>query len=126
MTAKEILEMEYGNWRNIFTPRILGRGMVCKDTAYELSRNKGRTLSGMDLYGVCVVTILANGFSERLSGLCECFNSRLRAKEYIKSLKENPGRIYQEIDLRVGSWRCEHGQDYLTHVECWRKYSKGY
>jgi hypothetical protein len=125
MTAQEILEMQFGNSKNLMTPRILGRGMIGDYTAYELSRSRGVGLGDHVFYGLTFVSYLPEfSIPVKLNALNKSGYDCRSMKNYVRRLKRNPGIVEQEIG-KLDAWVCDHGVNRWHHPECWLYYMTG-
>lgn len=84
MTPREIIRAEYGESRNLMTPRRLGVGAL-PDGAYELSRGTG--IAGEPIWGVSVVRLNPDGTTRRDTGASQLFHWRNAARAYIRGLQ---------------------------------------
>lgn len=86
MEARDIIYKEYGNSKNILTPRRLSYGKLSKNIAYELSSGSG--LNRMPIWGISIATWLPKEQkTQRLYKLSKCCHSKEEVKSYIQSLK---------------------------------------
>ena len=131
MTAREILEKEYGKAKNFLTPHVLGRGLIIArgaranprtieelrrhySGAYELS--EGTDLDHQPMYGVTVVKLHQDGTTDRMLDASRCFtgpNAKADARRYIRDLKRYgiPAPAAEEKEQkREEGEGTEHGQ----------------
>lgn len=90
LTAKGIIQKQYGTSRNFITPNIVRYGKINRETAYELSSGEGfsenpytKPYDRPTIYGVTVATE-----KEKLHDKSKVFQSRKEADTYIRKLKE--------------------------------------
>ena len=81
--ADSMFFKKFGNGHNFITPSICNRGLVNKDTAFELSHG---IIMGDDLFGVTTV-VTKDGFPLENEGVSKSFNERVDAENYIETLK---------------------------------------
>ncbi len=86
LSAREMLQKEYKDSRNIMTPRVIGIGKVSPRMAYELSTGTG--LSGEPIFGVSIVTVDGEEKTRRETELSNCFSSKIQAMRHIEKLRE--------------------------------------
>ena len=84
MTPRQIIKAEYGNSRNLITPRRLGIGAL-PGGAYELSTGTG--IDHEPIFGVTVVRCNASDNVARDIDASQMFYSREEARAYIRDLK---------------------------------------
>ena len=84
MTPREIIAAEYGQSRNIVTPRRLGVGAL-PGGAYELSTGTG--MNHEPIWGVGVVRVEPDGSTRRDTDACQLFFTRASARAYIRGLQ---------------------------------------
>ncbi len=91
--ADRILRSEYGNSRNMMTPRVHDTGMIDDNTAYEISSGSGIFTNHM--VGVSVVYRDPNTFetTRDIDDKSHCFSGDYlhetlkEAREYVKELQ---------------------------------------
>lgn len=87
LTANQIFQQEYHGAKNFITPRIIKRGKMCRNIAYELSVGNG--IVSPSLYGVTIVMLdESTGKTEPLFDDSHCFNSLKDAQAYIDDYKQ--------------------------------------
>jgi hypothetical protein len=92
LSAREILQREYGDSRNFLTPHVIACGKLARHVAYELSSGSGLE-PGTSIYGVSVVRLLDDGTTARDFDSSCCFSSLQAANEHVESLREIKGNV---------------------------------
>jgi hypothetical protein len=81
LSAKEIIEKEYGNKRDILTPNVISYGLIADNLAYQIAEGTG--LEHQPIYSVSVVKLLPDGSTEKVQELFKLFHSKEEAEDYI-------------------------------------------
>ena len=86
MSAREILRIEYGDSRNLMTDKIIKRGKINRNMAFELSVGNG--MYNEKIYGLSIVEIIEENLTKRRTDLSDCYLSKREAENHIRFLKD--------------------------------------
>tara|TARA_Y100000034_G_scaffold25948_1_gene30988 strand:+ start:870 stop:1214 length:345 start_codon:yes stop_codon:yes gene_type:complete len=111
LTAREIINQEYGNSKNFMTPHVIKRGKAHRNIAYELSSGEG--FNHEPIYGVSIAMIDENTRkTKRLYNDSHMFNSLAEAKVYINDYKQQCQRTTFSVSkLNKGGYKLPIGSD---------------